>query len=197
MLEENKSLENRKRKIGKRMLLIGLGLCLLGPVLGLVAFFTATKQELIVIVLALFLTIVIMPIIGIIFIFVALFLTGTIKMSSTQQSKPDPKGKAITSFVLGIVSIIPVAILLMLTMGILVEFPIVWAIFFAVFMITIVISPFSFLVLLFVALIGLILGREGLNSPKRNLAIIGIVLCIISALASIWALFQDWNLNLF
>lgn len=51
---------------------------------------------------------------------------------------------------------------------------------------------FAFLALLF-AILGLILGKKGLKSAKRNLSIIGIVVCSIGLLGSIY-MFLGWLL---
>jgi phosphoglycerol transferase MdoB-like AlkP superfamily enzyme len=89
---------------------------------------------------------------------------------SNQQLKPDPKGKAIASFVLGIVSMIPTVLFLI-----------------ALLLATITESLLGLLVLLFplsmiIGLIGLILGIKGLESSKRNLAKTGIVICLLALL---------------
>ncbi len=80
---------------------------------------------------------------------------------NTQQSKPDPKGKAIASVILGTVSLV-------LVYNGLMEFY----------------SCISFITVI-VAAAGLFLGKTGLKSTKRNSAIIGIILSGIGLLGGI------------
>jgi len=88
------------------------------------------------------------------------------------QSKPDPRGKAVVSLALGILSVIisllPVLFLL-LGMNPMAPSPILNIVF----------------SLPLVVLIGLILGILGLKSTKRNFAIAGIVLCAIGLIVPI------------
>jgi len=94
-----------------------------------------------------------------------------------QQSKFDPKGKAITALILGIISGFPI-----ITFVLLVEFlhfippmtpmPILNVIFFPI--------------LPLIAIVGLIFGILSLKSTKRNFAIVGIVLCLIGLLVPLY-----------
>lgn len=117
-------------------------------------------------------------------------------MNHNQQPKPDPKGKAIASFVLGVAYL-------------------VWSVFSclsifsdssSIILIYIVFWPYILTVLLFgsspdwmfllsllpIPLIGVILGTKGLKSSKRNFAIAGIILSVVSLL---FALFVLWILS--
>ena len=87
-------------------------------------------------------------------------------MENLQQPKPDPKGKAIASFWLGVISVIAGTFMLLMFPFFMVIPPLV------VGMITV---P-----------AGLILGIMGLKSTKRNFAIAGIVLSIIPLLPIIF-----------
>jgi len=90
-----------------------------------------------------------------------------------QQSKPDPKGKAIISLVLGIVSmllgLLP-ALFLALGMNPMAPLPILNIVF----------------LLPLVVLIGIVLGILSLKSTKRNFAIAGIILCLIGLLTPLY-----------
>ena len=105
-------------------------------------------------------------------------------MNNTQPSKPDPKGKAVASFWVGIISFlsIPVAILggkALEWIGVnehTIMFPTV---------ILILVAGFT-------APIGLILGILGLKSTKRKLAIAGIILSLPGTF-----LFSAWILDAF
>lgn len=88
-------------------------------------------------------------------------------MNNTQQPKPDPKGKAIASFWLGIITVI-------LSLGFSLDFMLD-------FLSTGYLRASMFYVLpaLIIGITGLILGRRGLKSSKRATARNGIILCII------------------
>jgi hypothetical protein len=99
-------------------------------------------------------------------------------MDNTQQPKPDPKWKAIASFVLAVIALLLLSPIyrrspLMNPWDLLLYFPRIiarWGIL------------LYFFFILIIAVWGLILGRKGLSSTKRNWAILGILLCIISLL---------------
>ena len=93
-------------------------------------------------------------------------------MNNTQPSKPDPKGKAIASFVLGIIS---VGILVLLVRFISLNKA----------SYDIIILGLS-LLLAVSGIIGLISGIKGLKSTKGIFAIIGIILCIVGLLVCLW-----------
>lgn len=115
-----------------------------------------------------------------------------------QRLKHDPKGSAITSFTLGIVSITPV-LLVFLTItlagtprfydsnisfgapGDTTEDMIVFLLILPVVL--------GWPIYLGAGLIGLFRGIKGLKSTKKNLAIIGIILCIITSLSSFTFIF--------
>jgi len=102
-------------------------------------------------------------------------------MNNNQQPKPDPKGKAIASFIFACISVVPQAIMVLLISrsgphagGIIVEgFQVLY-------------SPIGMMS----AILGLILGIMGLKSTKRNFAVISIILCIIGLLWSLYFLSQ-------
>lgn len=96
-----------------------------------------------------------------------------------RQPKIDPKGKAIASFVLGVVSLV------IGVFGALIAFEprLLWPIFFphgldtsAAITLAIVIGGPSAILNAIVALIAMILGIQGLKSSKGNLAMTGLVL---------------------
>jgi len=91
-----------------------------------------------------------------------------------RQSKINSKGKAITSLVLGIISMGPfiIAKLLIIIAPIPQLGPIV--------------STFFFQIGPLIAIIGLVLGIMGLKSTKRNFAIAGIILCLIGLLVPLY-----------
>jgi len=92
-----------------------------------------------------------------------------------QQVKSNPKWGVIASLILGIISMIPVAIIeLMSRLA-----PVMW-------LSTINISAIFFIIAPLIALIGLILGIRALKSTKRNFAISGIILCIIGLLVPLY-----------
>jgi hypothetical protein len=93
-----------------------------------------------------------------------------------QYSKFDSKGKAVTSLILGIISIIPGMIVYFAPGLQMVNF---WRI----------IGIILWIILPFVALIGVILGIMALKSTKRNVAIAGIVLCGIGLIMPIIYIF--------
>jgi len=92
-------------------------------------------------------------------------------IQNIQQSKSDPKGKAIASLILGIISFTPIVTQLMM--------PFIYYL----------ISPIRGIIVLFLrgililSIVGIILGILGLKSSKRNFAITGIVLNTIGFLA--------------
>lgn len=88
-----------------------------------------------------------------------------------QQSKPDPKGKAIASLVLGAISILPFILLL-------IAFISPWEAL-RVFAYLFFVLP-SYVLGLILATLGLICGTIGLKSSKKKLAITGIVFSTIS-----------------
>ena len=109
--------------------------------------------------------------------------------SITQQPKPDPKGKAITSLILGIISMFPLVVGfagLVLLRWVAEDFywkhynvlplQVAFAIFFM--------SPIAFLS----GVVGLILGKIGLKSSRKKLAISGIILSILGLGGSIFFL---------
>lgn len=79
---------------------------------------------------------------------------------TNQQSKSDPKGKAIASVILGVISIVFITIIYIFPTGVSIGRRI-----YGIFLI---------------ALIGLVCGIEGLRSTRKGLAIFGIMICIIS-----------------
>jgi len=98
----------------------------------------------------------------------------------SEKSKPDPKGKAIASFVLGIISLV-IGVFGALTFF---QPKLLWPIFFpygwdtsAAIALAFLIGGPSFILSAIVGLIGIILGIKGLKSTKKNLAMTGIVLC--------------------
>ena len=102
-----------------------------------------------------------------------------------QQPKPDPKGKAIASSVLGIISVIPLTLLIkIISYSQSFKDP---EFAYAGFMLGIIgfLTAFVGIPLGGVAgFIGLILGIKGLKSSLKSLAIIGIILCIIGLLTA-------------
>ena len=116
-------------------------------------------------------------------------------MNITQQPKPNPKGKAVASLILGVITIIlfsswlvefwcsisPVdsigCYLHRITLRIISAFPTGST---GVIIVIIYILQISFL-----PIIGFILGILGLKSTKKNLALIGIILCAISFIGEI------------
>jgi hypothetical protein len=95
-----------------------------------------------------------------------------------QQPKPNPKGKAVVSLLLGIISgisvitIIIVIELLSRFGGLPMVMPLAEFVFYRM-------APL-------IAIIGLILGILGLKSTKRNFAIAGIILCLIGLLTPLY-----------
>jgi len=107
--------------------------------------------------------------------------SSSTEASEDKQTKPDPKGKAIASFVLGMVSIIPIVLFLSIYIipfgegegghwqrGLFILF-----------------IGFVSIFTMIVGLIGLILGIKDLKSTKRNFAIVGIILCVIGLLTGL------------
>ena len=119
-------------------------------------------------------------------------------MENLDQPKPDPKAKAIASFILGIISLVPLLVLLPFILRIIPSY---------YFQSDEALYPQLRLVLLLAGdgvltigpitgLIGLILGVMGLKSTKRNFAIAGIALSIIALLPVIFcALFIIYCLS--
>jgi hypothetical protein len=95
-------------------------------------------------------------------------------MDNTQQPKPDPKGKATVSFMLGIISIIPLAISWVLDTLITPFMDNPNTISSLSFSLGISFLPIASLL----ALIGAVLGIIGLKSSKRKYAIVGLILGI-------------------
>lgn len=96
---------------------------------------------------------------------------------NTQPIKPDPKGKAVASLILGIISTALVVITLVSIYGIM-PLPKFF-------------GPIAFIVMynfavIPIAMIGWILGMKSLKSTKSNLAITGIILSIVGLLTSIY-----------
>lgn len=92
---------------------------------------------------------------------------------NNQQPKPDPKGKAIASLVLGIISalwppiqFLSVMIIMMAQTG-------------GGYFVIIFLHSISFFVASLISIIGITLGVQGLKSTRKGLAIAGIVLCVI------------------
>jgi len=105
-------------------------------------------------------------------------------MDNTQQSKPDPKGKAIASLIFGVISII----------GLYLMYSIVPMRFIVSFR-----NPESFIfpvIAIILPLIGLVLGIRGLKSTKRVFALAGIVLSVISLTIGsfLWLMALGWFL---
>lgn len=86
-----------------------------------------------------------------------------------KQSKSDHKGKAIASFVLGMISI------MLLILKLMIYYRAEGYIFYLIAFLT--------------AIFGLILGMMSLESTKRNFAIVGIVLCLIGLLVPLYSYF--------
>ena len=97
---------------------------------------------------------------------------STTDKSADRPLKPDPKGKAITSFVLGILSVGVLALLVMCISLVKASYQNI-------------ILGLS-LLLAIPGIIGLISGIKGLKSTKRNFAIFGIILCLIGLLVCLW-----------
>lgn len=130
------------------------------------------------------------------------------KNMDNQQSKPDLKGKAIASFIIGIIAIITVLLSVDFVWGIIniwTNFSLIQIWFGAhAFLLRILGIPqnlphcffaidplFGFLF----PLIGLIVGIKGLKSTKKGLATIGIVLCIISFFLLLFAIYSCFYLS--
>lgn len=88
---------------------------------------------------------------------------------NTQQIKPDPKEKAIASFVLGIISVIATVAVWLLGEISTVEFGMLLVFF---------VTP----VIVIAGVVGLVIGISGLRSTKKSFALIGITLCLIMIL---------------
>jgi len=93
--------------------------------------------------------------------------SSSAEASADKQTKPDHKVKAIVSFVLGIISVIPFFIFILYWF-----FPISFIFSF----------PYMGSTSFIAGLVGLILGIIGLKSSKKKIAIAGIILCIIGVL---------------
>ncbi|KPJ56972.1 hypothetical protein AMJ49_02925 [Parcubacteria bacterium DG_74_2] len=105
---------------------------------------------------------------------------------NSQQTQSDPKGKALASLILAIVSLLPV-ILFLFFIGTVPggiegqptgtrkeKFGI-----FALYFLLTKLVPYGLPFLLIAAIVGIILGVKGLKSTKRRLAIWGIALSVI------------------
>jgi Ca2+/Na+ antiporter len=89
-------------------------------------------------------------------------------MNNTQQPKPDRRGFAIVSFVLGIISLIAPRLISLRPSGAETSTQMMWGFYIA----------FPLMILsIITGLIGLILGIIGLRSSKKIFAIVGILLC--------------------
>jgi hypothetical protein len=113
----------------------------------------------------------------------------------TQINKPDQKGKAIASLAIGIIG----AIFLFLWIdsrfsetGI---GKTIYHSFFSIFGLntTVILLDFSFIWVFFLSIFGFVLGIKGLISSKKSLAVLGLILCgldlIFSLFCSYWAVF--------
>jgi len=105
-----------------------------------------------------------------------------------QQSKPNPKGKAVISLVLGIISVIngigviygPIII-----NGFNQSFPSIIIKYIYAYG-----NPINFSIATsLISIIGIILGKTGLKSTKKGIAIAGIVLCIVGLLGALFFCF--------
>ena len=96
----------------------------------------------------------------------------------TKQFKFSLEGKAIASFVLGIISLVPLATRYLILPSL--HLSPVLPLFLQIVLFIIFIGTPLF------SLIGLILGISSLKSPKRNFAIAGTVLCLIGLLVSLY-----------
>jgi hypothetical protein len=91
------------------------------------------------------------------------------------EPKPDPKRKAIASFVLGVVSMIPF-LELFVHFFFKISLPFISFLFIPLVMI---LAPYT------TGIIGFFLGRDGLKSSKKNFAKAGIALSIIGIVSYI------------
>jgi hypothetical protein len=92
------------------------------------------------------------------------------------QTKPDPKGKAVTAFIFGLISLAVPFILLGLALLLDVEYEHPYG----GFLVLMGIGALSFLIVLPLSIFGLIFGMLGLKSTKRTFAIVGITLSILA-----------------
>ncbi|MFQ6084385.1 MAG: hypothetical protein ACE5WD_13650 [Candidatus Aminicenantia bacterium] len=97
--------------------------------------------------------------------------------SNQLETNPNSKGKAIASLILGIISVIPAAIIGMEFREI-IKIPGV--------MVTISFLAISLTGTFWIAIAGLILGAIGVKSTKKKFAILGIILSIIGFGASVY-----------
>lgn len=89
---------------------------------------------------------------------------------SNSNNQPDPTGKAIASFIIGVISVIALMFHFLFGLGI---FLLGGSIIFAI--------------------IGLILGIMGLKSPKRALSGIGIILSVLSLVGNVFfIIYWSW-----
>src|SRR3989344_6359359 len=109
-------------------------------------------------------------------------------MNNNQQPKPEPKGKAIASFWIGIISVIPMAFIKILFNLISTPYSGSPGDSPGVTFYTLVMAPF-FILAVILGPIGLILGIIGLKSTKRNFAIAGIILTSLAIIFVISRLF--------
>lgn len=105
--------------------------------------------------------------------------------SNSQQNKSDPKGKALASLILGIISLVPQILLLVLAIVMVLTALVGGEMEFSSGLIMAILKLFGILVpLIFIAPIGgIILGIMGLKSTAKNLAITGIVLSTIGLIS--------------
>ena len=105
------------------------------------------------------------------------------KASAAQEQKPDPKGKAIASFVLGIIN--PIVAILAMRIFSLSVIPKPLA-FLKPILLPIIPAIFLFFPISFV--LGILFGIMGLKSTKRNFAVAGILLSVLSLLVVIFVI---------
>jgi len=96
-------------------------------------------------------------------------------------SKPDPKGKAIASFILGSISILPAIPLLIAILR-----KSLLTTDFLIVLIYAMIGMGSTYRVPLIPLLGVILGVMGLKSTKKSFAIIGLILSLIGLATSIY-----------
>jgi hypothetical protein len=128
--------------------------------------------------------------------------SSSAEASEDKQTKPDPKGKAIASFALGIISVI-----LSLSLWLTIWLPLIMPGYLALPWLWLgkllyILAPHPFLGIfigfipaIILGFVGLILGIKGLKSSKNIFAKVGIILNIIGILLS-GLLFTYWLLLL-
>jgi hypothetical protein len=112
-----------------------------------------------------------------------------------QTNKTNQKGKAIASLVIGIIGVIFLFLWIdsrFLETGI---GKTIYRAFFSIFDLntTVILLDFSFIWVFFLSIFGVVLGIKSLISSKKSLAILGLILCgldlIFSLFCSYWAVF--------